>query len=71
MLTGKTLILEAAAKTLSEREDTKVVFIMALGETQKSQTIIYNTNCHLTFVLFLDYENYKKKSDDILDIMYR
>ena len=30
--TGKTLILEAAAKTLSEREDTQVVFICALGE---------------------------------------
>ena len=30
--TGKTLILEAAAKTLSEREDTEVVFICALGE---------------------------------------
>ena len=29
---GKTLILEAAAKTLSEKEDTEVVFIMALGE---------------------------------------
>ena len=29
---GKTLILEAAAKTLSERENTEVVFIMALGE---------------------------------------
>ena len=34
--TGKTLILDAAAKTLSEREDIQVVFIMALGETQKS-----------------------------------
>ena len=31
-LEGKTLILEAAAKTLSEKEDTEVVFIMALGE---------------------------------------
>ena len=31
-LEGKTLILEAAAKTLSEKEDTDVVFIMALGE---------------------------------------
>ena len=31
---GKTLILEAAAKTLSDKEDTEVVFIMALGETQ-------------------------------------
>ena len=30
--TGKTLILEAAAKTLSERDDTQVVFICALGE---------------------------------------
>ena len=29
--TGKTLILEAAAKTLSERDDTEVVFISALG----------------------------------------
>ena len=31
-LEGKTLILEAAAKTLSEKENTEVVFIMALGE---------------------------------------
>ena len=31
---GKTLILEAAAKTLSQREDTEVVFISALGETE-------------------------------------
>ena len=29
---GKTLILEAATKTLAERENTEVVFIMALGE---------------------------------------
>ena len=28
--TGKTLILDAAAKTLSEREDTEVVFICAI-----------------------------------------
>ena len=28
---GKTLILEAAAKTLAQREDTEVVFICALG----------------------------------------
>ena len=36
LYTGKTLLLEAAAKTLSERDDTEVVFILALGETQKS-----------------------------------
>ena len=30
LFTGKTLILEAAAKMLSEREDTEVVFICAL-----------------------------------------
>ena len=37
IFTGKTLILEAAAKTLSDRNDTEVVFIMALGEKVKSQ----------------------------------
>ena len=31
---GKTLILEEAAKTLAQRENTRVVFIMALGETK-------------------------------------
>ena len=36
---GKTLILEEAAKTLAQREDTRVVFIMALGETK------YNCEC--------------------------
>ena len=36
--TGKTLILEAAAKTMLEMDDTEVVFIIALGETQKSYT---------------------------------
>ena len=31
---GKTLILEEAAKTMTQRENTRVVFIMALGETK-------------------------------------
>lgn len=35
--TGKTLILEAAAKTLSERENTEVLFIMALDYTNHSK----------------------------------
>ena len=30
--TGKTLILEAAAQSLSERENTEVVFVLALGK---------------------------------------
>jgi len=41
--TGKTLILEAAAKTLSERDDTEVVFICALDyneDTKKSDDIL-------------------------------
>ena len=44
--TGKTLILEAAAKTLSERDDTKVVFIMALGETKKCFTLPFEYLSH-------------------------
>merc|ERR1712110_555972 len=35
--TGKTLILEATAKTLSEREDTEVVFISALDYSRNSK----------------------------------
>ena len=35
---GKTLILEEATMTLTQRENTSVVFIMALGETILKQT---------------------------------
>ena len=52
---GKTLILEAAAKTLSEREDTEVVFIMGLGEV----------------FIAADYGNGTKEWDGVLDIMLR
>ena len=65
---GKTLILEAAAKTLSERENTDVVFIMALGELFIEAEIQY---FFLIFLHFQDYDKKAKKSDDILDIMFR
>ena len=40
--TGKTLILEAAAKTLSEeREDTEVVFICALGRYKDFMILLF------------------------------
>ena len=69
---GKTLILEAAAKNLSEKDDTEVVFIMALGETKKgrmhSNFYLECFSCNCTFV---DYKDNSKKTDDILDIMLR
>ena len=37
---GKTLILEEAAKTMAQRENTRVVFIMALGEIISKLCII-------------------------------
>ena len=62
------MILEAAAKTLSERDDTEVVFISALGG--ESQQIL-RLNIFFLILLLLDYEENSKKSDDILDIMLR
>ena len=44
-----------------------MVFIMALGELFIAAEIII----FLMFLLFLDYENGTKESDDILDIMFR
>ena len=45
---GKTLLLEAAAKTLAEREDTEVIFIMALGET-----ILLNINVNNNEIIMI------------------
>ena len=67
--TGKTLILEAATQSLSKKMNTEVVFVMALGEAEPTRE--NRKKCLIYKVLFLDYARNSKKSDDILDIMFR
>lgn len=45
LFTGKTLILEAATKTLSEKDDTELVFILALGKS-KDNWLKFEINKH-------------------------
>ncbi len=71
---GKTLILEASVKILSQRENTKVFFVNALGKTLNTLSLwINNLQCTF-FILWTDYYvdgRYQKKSDDILDAISR
>ena len=95
---GKTLLLDAAVDTLSQMENTKVLFFMALGETRSHLVNIplplHTSVCRMwdnyllllmslrgwirlygltydNILCFLDYPRIEKKSDDILDIMFR
>ena len=55
---GKTLILEASVKTLSQKENTKVHFVNALGKTLSGGLVISN-------VLFTYFEQIIKLMADI------
>ena len=56
--TGKTLILEASVKTLSQKENTKVYLVNALGKTLSGGLVISN-------VLFTYFEQIIKLMADI------
>ena len=68
------MILEASVKTLSQRENTKVFFVNALGMTLNILSLIlmicnvilptHNTDYYID-------GRYQKKSDDILDVISR
>ena len=49
LLTGKTLILEAATQSLSKKMNTEVVFVMALGEAETKIEIIHKSVFFLHF----------------------